>query len=267
MIKLIATDMDDTLLNSKREISAYSLEVLDKVRAAGVKFTICTGRMYDSSRVYVDMLKLTDPVIVYNGAMKVDPVSGKMLYHRPMEDHLAIRVLELAEQWGCHSQIYLSDKLYTQKIDREALTYQKHTGTASIETGRPLKECLSEPTTKIILIMDKELVAKRLPIVREMFKGELEITVSKPEYLEFMDIRVNKGKTLEYLANMYCCTADEVMAFGDARNDISMLKYAGHSYAVANALPQVKEAAKGICASNDSDGVARCIYEHLLAKT
>lgn len=266
MIKLIATDMDDTLLNSKREITKYSLDVLQRVRSAGVKFTICTGRMYDSAKVYVKMLNLTDPVIVYNGAMVVDPTSGKMLYHRPMEDHLAIKVLELAEQWGCHSQIYLSDKLYTQKIDSEALLYQKHTGTASIETGRPLKECLSEPTTKIILIMDKELVVERLPIVREMFKDQLEITVSKPEYLEFMDIRVNKGKTLKYLADMYNFTADEVMAFGDARNDISMLEYAGNSFAVENALQEVKTSAKAVCASNDDDGVARCIEEKVLSR-
>ena len=264
MIKLIATDMDDTLLNSSRRISPYSLDVLDRAREKGVRFTICTGRMYDSSKIYVEMLKLTDPVIVYNGAMIVDPVSGKQLYHRPLENHMAIKVLELAEQWGCHSQIYLSDKLYTQTIDQEALMYQKHTGTASSATGKPLIKCLTEPTTKIILIMDKELVAERLPLVKEMFKGQLEITVSKPEYLEFMDARVNKGKTLEYLAHIMGLEADQVMAFGDARNDIPMLEYAGHSFAVANAIDEAKAAAKSICLSNDEDGVAKCIEELVL---
>ncbi len=264
MIKLIATDMDDTLLNSSRNITPYTMDVLDRVRAKGVKFTICTGRMYDSSKIYVDMLKLTDPIIVYNGAMIVDPVSGKQLYHRPLENHMAIKVLELAQQWGCHSQIYLNDKLYTEKIDDEALMYQKHTSTASIATGKPLTRCLECPTTKIILIMNKELVAQRLPLVKEMFKDELEITVSKPEYLEFMDIRVNKGKTLAHLASIMGLDKDQIMAFGDARNDIPMLEYAGHSYAVANAIPEARAAAKSVCLSNDEDGVAKCIEQYVL---
>lgn len=264
MIKLIATDMDDTLLNSERKISRYSLDVLDRVRSKGVMFTICTGRMYDSSRIYVDMLQLTDPVIVYNGAMIVDPVTGKRLYHCPLDNGDALEVLELARQWGCHSQIYLDDVLYTQEIDDEALMYQKHTGTASVATHKPLSQCLSMPTTKIILIMDRQLVAQRLPEARERFEGRLEITVSKPEYMEFMNKRVNKGKTLAYLAQSLGFTADEVMAFGDARNDISMLEYAGVSVAVENAVEDAKKAAGQVCRSCDEDGVAHFIEETLL---
>lgn len=266
MIKLIATDMDDTLLDSSRKVSSYSLDIINKVRSIGVKFTICTGRMYDSAKSYVSMLGLTDPIIVYNGAMIVDPVTGKQLYHCPLQNADAMDVLALAEKWGCHSQIYLDDVLYTQEYDEEAEVYRKHTGTAAVATHRPLSQCLSTPTTKIILIMNRELVPKRLAEARRLFAGRLEITVSKPEYLEFMNISVNKGRTLDYLAKSMGIAREEVMAFGDARNDVAMLEYAGCSVAVANAVEEAKRAAKYMCASCDSDGEARFIYEHILAE-
>ena len=172
MIKLIATDMDDTLLDSSRKVSSYSLDIINKVRSIGVKFTICTGRMYDSAKSYVSMLGLTDPIIVYNGAMIVDPVTGKQLYHCPLQNADALDVLALAEKWGCHSQIYLDDILYTQEYDEEAEVYRKHTGTAAVATHRPLSQCLSTPTTKIILIMNRELVPKRLAESPPSFCGK-----------------------------------------------------------------------------------------------
>lgn len=264
MIKLIATDMDDTLLGTNRNISPYTLDVLDRVREKGIVFTICTGRMFDSVRVYLDALKLTHPVIVYNGAMVVDPCTGEQLYHRPVETPLALEVLALAAQWGCHAQIYKNDQLFTQQINEETRIYQQHTGTMAIATHKPLTECLEVPTTKIILIMDKALVEKRLPEARALFAGRLEITVSKPEYLEFMDPSVNKGKTLDYLAQSMGILPSEVLAFGDAKNDLPMLEYAGCAVAVANAVEEAKAVASKVCGSCDQDGVARYIEEFIL---
>lgn len=262
--KLIATDLDDTLLRNDRSISQNTVDTINRLARAGVKFTISTGRMYDSTTRYLKQLQLDVPVITYNGAMIKDPAQNKVIYHCPLDNDLAKDVLMYAKEIGHYSQIYLDDVLYCEELGPETEIYGSQTGNFAIPLHKPLYECLTVPTTKIIIIMPKEKVQQLLPEVRKRYEGKLLVTVSKPEYMEFLNPAAGKDRALAFLAEQYNIKPEEIMAFGDALNDISMLQYAGRGVAVANAKEEVKQIADDICPSNEEDGVAQYLQEHVL---
>lgn len=258
MIKLVASDLDGTLLTPEKTLSWRTIQAVDKIRQKGIFFTFCTGRMYHSARRYVQQLGLTTPVIAYNGAMILDPVSEQVLFHRPLEDDVATEILQMAQELKFYSQIYIDDTLYCREFTSESEGYAKNTGTFATETNCELWKCLGDKkTTKIIVMMPKERAAALLEPMRKRFAGRAEVTISEPEYMEFLHPTVNKGAALERLANELSIAREEILAFGDSYNDLPLLNYAGMGVAVENACLALRAEADEICPANEQDGEAQ----------
>lgn len=264
MIRLVASDLDGTLLTPEKILSERTIKAVDGIRKKGILFTFCTGRMYHSAQKYVRQLGLTTPVIAYNGAMILDPVSEQVLFHRPLENDVAVEILQMAQEQNLYSQIYIDDVLYCRKFTSEAEGYAKNTGTFATETNCELWKCLGDKkTTKIIVMMPKERAAALLEPMRKRFAGRAEVTISEPEYMEFLHPEVNKGAALECLANQLSIAREEILAFGDSYNDLPLLHYAGTGVAVENACLALRTEADEICPSNEQDGEAQYL-ERLL---
>ncbi len=258
MIKLVASDLDGTLLTPERTLSERTIQAVEGIRKKGVLFTFCTGRMYHSARKYVQQLGLTTPVIAYNGAMIIDPISEQVLFHRPLENDVAVEILQMAQELSFYSQIYIDDTLYCREFTSESEGYAKNTGTFAEETDCELWKCLGDKkTTKIIVMMDKERAATLLKPMREQFAGRAEVTISEPEYMEFLHPAVNKGAALERLAKELAIAREEILAFGDSYNDLPLLHYAGMGVAVENACLALRTEADEICPANGQDGEAQ----------
>lgn len=263
---MVALDLDDTLLDSQRRISPKTAELIRKVREKGVLITLATGRMYASALFYARELGLELPLITYQGALVKDSGSGEVLYYKPIEPEIAGEVIDFFKKNRVHYNAYLDDNLYMERLTPEGRDYADLAGVEARVTGNLALEVGKKGSVKLTAVCYDE--KKILEMERELKKGygdRLNITRSKPYFLEVMHKKANKAEALRIVAEHYGIDRKEVMAVGDSYNDIEMLKWAGIGVAMGNAPLQVKEAADYVTFSNDEEGVA-WILQNLIKK-
>ncbi len=265
MHRLIAFDLDDTLLLPSGELSARARSALEQLHRRGVVMTLASGRMLATIQPIVDALDFAPALISYNGAQVNLSSDTPPLYHRGVPAALSERVIDYALERQLHLHFYYQNHLFTTDIDDwKARVYREQTG-AYLEYEPDFNRFRGLEPTKLIIADHPERVALMLEECREMFHGELTVTRSKPMYLEFLHPTVDKGAGLEALCRALEIPLEATAAFGDSYNDVEMLQAAGESIAVENAVPEVKAVAQRICPANAEDGVAQVLEEWLNA--
>ncbi len=258
-IKLVAIDLDDTLLDSCLRVSEATMDVLRRVNEQGVLVTLATGRMFRSARPYALRMGMDVPLITYQGAMIRFAVSEEPLIHCTVSSQLAWEVSQLAREAGYHYQAYM------ERLTTEGEAYARLAGVSPV-IQPALRDLLKQrEPTKVLIISDDLPELQRM---EQTFKGrydnQLYITRSKPNYLEILNCRSTKGQGLLAVSEYYGIDRRDVMAIGDSYNDIEMLKFAGTAVVVANAPPEVKGFADHLTASNDDEGVAQALERWVL---
>lgn len=272
MIKLIALDLDGTLVNESLEISARTLDVLRRVEAEkGVKVVLATGRMFPSAIPFARTLGVTSPLIAYQGAMirdiresLADVLSHPILFHRPIELEITRKIIDIVQEQDLHANIYINDRLYTTRFNPNSTYYQKISGVVP-QQADDLLAILTEAPSKIMIIDDA--CDRLVSHLREAFPATLSICKSRYNFCEIVDASVSKWQAIQHLMQEWDIRPEEVMAIGDQENDLSMLEGAGIGVAMGNAPDNVKERANYVTESIDHDGAARAIekfvYGHL----
>lgn len=264
-IRLVAMDLDDTLLRDDRTISPRVVKAIQKAQAQGVKMTIATGRMPISARPYVEQLGLDVPVITYHGAMIQHVLSGDIIFRRVIPSALAAEIVQDIASRGVHAQIYLKDCVFTPEFNDWSREYER---IASVppEQG-DLSSLLSqepEGTEKILLMAEESVLDRLAPLLRQRYGEKVYITKSKPRFLEILDGSVNKGVALAALAESLGIVKEDIMAIGDSFNDLEMINYAGLGVAMGNARSEIIEQADIVTVTNEEDGVAEAIERYVL---
>lgn len=263
--KLIVTDLDDTLLNDRLEVSPRNRRALQKAMQAGVIVTIATGRMFRSALPIARDIGIREPIITYQGAYIADADTGEFLRHRPLPLGLARKVLETGYDAKVHMNIYVDDHLYVDHITPEGTGYAKLAEVEQIPVGN-LREFLKTDPTKIIYIGEPDLLNRIQDKMRYEMGDSLYITKSKPNYLEFLHPGATKKHGLQVLAEKYGIRREEIMAFGDSYNDLDMIEYAGRGVAMGNGREAVKKKADYVTGTNNDDGVARAVEKFVLGE-
>ena len=275
-IKLIASDMDDTLLNNNREISPRNEAAIKKAIESGIVFTLASGRMYCSMQPYAQKLGLDVPLVSYNGALVKGALSGKVYVNSPLKLQTALDLLQYVKENGHYVQVYMGDKLYVKEENEYSRMYANISGIQAVAIGEEIYS-IKEAPNKLLLMTATENFEATWKDVEEKFKGLVDVTSSKDNYLELMEPGVNKWQAVKQLAESFGIKPEEIMCIGDSNNDLSMIKNAGIGVAVANAKPQVQKYAKMVTASNDkyakmvtasndNDGAALAIENILTAQ-
>jgi len=263
-IKLVAIDLDDTLLDSGLSISPRCAADIEKMRQKGVLVTLATGRMYRSALPYALQLGMNIPLITYQGALVKDSLSGEVLYFRPVGE-LATTVMEFLREQGVYFHTYFNDQLCVESDTPEASAYSQLAGVELTFMPDLVEASRYQPALKIMAIShDIKLLDPVEADLKALFGQDLYITRSKLHYLEIMHRDANKARALQLVAEHYGIEQADVLAIGDSYNDIAMLKWAGIGVAVANAPQMVKAAADYVTASNDEDGVAEALEKWVL---
>lgn len=263
--RLIAIDIDDTLLNDRIEVSSANRETLQKAMDLGVMVTIATGRMFRSALPVAEKLGIRIPIITYHGALIRDTVTKETLWERPVPLQLAQKVLEEGYRVDLHMNVYVGDSLFVHRITPEGTGYAK-LAEVDINPVGNLLDFLKQSPVKILFIADPDVLDRLNRELQDKFGPALYITKSKPNYLEFMHPKATKKAGLEALAQRYGIHREEIMAIGDSYNDIDMLEYAGMGVAMANAPEKIKEKADYITADNNQDGVAQAVRKFVLGE-
>ncbi|HZJ82762.1 MAG TPA: Cof-type HAD-IIB family hydrolase [Clostridia bacterium] len=261
--KMIAIDLDDSLLGTDLMISPKNKDALFKAIEQGVIVTIATGRMYISALVYAKQLGLDVPLITYQGGLIKSALSEHILYNKTVPIDISRKIIEISKSRDAHLQIYIEDDYYFEKRNEYSDAYHKNVGVAGKEVGS-LDTFLTLAPNKLIIIQEPQRIIELRDEFEKIFGEEIEINISKPQYLEFTHKEATKGKALEHLAGLKGIDRDHIMAIGDSYNDISMIKYAGLGVAMENAPDEVKKWADYITGTNDDDGVAKVINKFVI---
>lgn len=267
--KLLAVDLDDTLLDKNLRVSEANRRALMLAQQAGVVVTLATGRMFRATLPFARELGVAAPLIVYQGALVKHSVTGEVVLHRPLPLELALDVVDRLTRRGYHVNVYLDDCLYVERTGPESALYESISRVSARPVGPLLpflKERGQEPTKVLVVGREKELDQLAAEL-RPLYGNSMHITKSKPFFLEFSHPLANKGQALAAVAAYYGFSPEEVIAVGDADNDLEMIAWAGLGVAVANARPRVREVADYITASNEEDGVARVVEKFILSGT
>jgi len=265
MIKLVATDLDDTLLNQEWKISPRNVQAIRQAVKQGVKVTLATGRMAFSCRHYARELGLDVPIITYHGALVEQGLSGEVLYRKVIDTDLAAEIVENLLKKRIHTQIYIKDRVFVTKANAYSEAYGKM-ASVIVEEADVFKLLQKEPDglEKILCIGDEAELRKAAEELQQNYAQRLHFTSSKTNFFDMIHPEVNKGTALKALAEQSGILQQEVMAIGDSLNDREMITYAGIGVAVENARVEIKEIADYITASNREDGVAKAIEKFVL---
>ena len=262
MIRCIAMDLDDTLLSDDLSISHTNELAIKEALQRGVKIILASGRMIVSMRPYAQKLKLDLPLISYNGAIISAALSGEIIYSQPIPKELTVQVISIFRQRGVHLNLYQDDKLYIDEVNTWSKKYEVSAGVPAYPVG-DLVEFLKDPPPKLLGIGEIEVINQLQSDLQQQFGTQLIFTKSKPTYLEILAAGVSKGRALQFLAEKWGFDRKEVMAIGDAPNDLSMISWAGIGVAIGNANSSVKEQADWVVSDNNHNGVAEAIHRAL----
>ncbi len=263
--KLIAIDLDDTLLNDDLRISDNNKESIVKAVEQGVMVTIATGRMFAATLPYIKELNLNIPVITYQGALIKNLATDEVILHNTLPLKYAKQIIEICNEDKLHLQAFIDDAFYYNEDNEYSKTYSKIIGIEGNEVGDLLSFVTNEPT-KMIIIDEPNVIQQLKHKFIGIFGDRIHITSSKPKYLEFTHADANKGKSIEFLCSMYNIRREETIAIGDSYNDLTMIKYAGLGVAMGNSPDDVKSHADYVTKSNNEDGVSQVINNFILGR-
>jgi Cof subfamily protein (haloacid dehalogenase superfamily) len=267
-IKLIAIDIDGTLINSKHEITPFTKEVIHHVRKQGIRVVLCTGRPFLGSQRYVNELGLDlqeEYLITYNGALVQNTLTKEVIHHIGLSGNDYKRIAKLAMEIGAHFHALDFGAIYTSNRDMS-----RYTGHDSYFTTMPILYRAVEEIhqkdefTKMMLIDEPHILDDAIAKIPSEFYEEYTIFKSEPFYCEILNKRASKGQAVQRLASSLQISQQEVMALGDHPNDLDMVQYAGIGVAMGNAVDEIKNIADYITSTNNEDGVAKAIEKFIL---
>ncbi len=261
--KLLALDIDDTILPRNGVISERTKRAVKMAEDAGVYVTLATGRgFYGSSMVWKE-LKLDRLIINYGGAVINDAKTGKPFMVTELESSTVTEILELATALDLHVHLYQGDEIVYEHEHEYGRRYSEHLGLpARIEPN--IRNMVWKNVPKVLIITEPERVPDLLPYFAEKLRGKAAVSGSSPGFIEFNKIGANKGTALKILADHLGIKQSETAAVGDNTLDVDMIEWAGLGCCVEDGNPLVKEKADLIIPKCAEDGVAYLIENYLL---
>jgi Cof subfamily protein (haloacid dehalogenase superfamily) len=264
--RLAAIDLDDTLLGPDKRIGEENAAAVRRLREAGVRCVLASGRRHENMIRYHRQLDLSGPVVSCNGALVRDAETNAVFHEQLMPADLAEEIVEEGDRRGVTQNYYHTDGgLYVREQTGWTDLYQQRTGSA-VNVHGALESFGGASALKIIWIDAGERIAALRAEMEARYAGRLYITTTDPEYLEFMALGVSKAAGVALVAERYGIPATEVLTFGDGNNDVEMLEWAGLSYAMDHARPSARAAAARVAPpGNPESSFARAVA-HLFAE-
>jgi hypothetical protein len=262
-IRLLALDLDGTLVEDdlvlRPKIRAAILDAVER----GVRVVIATGRMPTSAQPFALKLGLTDPIIGYQGALvraMPGPAGGigQMLYHRPLAADVSRETIRWTRERGFAPHINHLERFVMPAGDPRTDDYSAFLG-ARAEVVTDLERWVRHPVSKVLAVGEAGLPLEMLAAARSHFAGRAEVTVSHPQFLEFLAPGVSKGRSVRNLARRFGIPMEQTLAMGDQLNDFEMIEMAGHGVAMPSAPAAVQAAARYVAPPLADEGAAEVI--------
>lgn len=275
-IKAIALDIDGTLTNDRKVITPRTKEALLAAQDSGIKLILSSGRPVQGLRAIASELQLETHdglLVAFNGAHVVDAQTDEVLFDQPMEEEVLRALVAHMRGFDVIPWITEGKYLFVERGARHLITYReapfdiveyerRMCDLELVEVDDLLEVC-SRPQDKLLCASEPEYLQRHWRAMYEPFFDSLSGMFTADFYFEFMAPGITKGNAQAGALPKVGIDASEVIAFGDAQNDISMLEWAGMGVAMGNATEAAKAAADMVTGSNNEDGIASALEKIL----
>lgn len=265
--KVLAFDIDGTLTNSEKKITPETKKAILKAAEKGCTVVIASGRPRQGVAGYADELSLKNNggyIVALNGGLVERCADGKVIQNAVVPMEYYDEIYRLASENNVNLMTYEGDDIISENTDDKYLEIESRINGLGKKQVDSLRDYLTFEVPKFLMLGDGEYLAGVEKKVRAALCGGLEVYRSEPFFLEVLPQNVDKASALEKLLVHLGASREELMAFGDGYNDITMIKYAGMGVAMGNANESVKAAADYIAPSNDQDGIAKVLDKFIL---
>ena len=265
-IKLIALDLDGTLNDDQKQITPRTLAALLEAQRRGIRLALASARPSPGlfrERDILHMQEYGGILMSYNGGRIVDAATGKVLFETAMERSLAKDVLRRLEQLPVTPILDDGVRFYVTDPEGYKVAYECQNNQMTCQQVDNLADFLCFSPVKILMSVLPEQLKAVQEQIAAWLPDELWVVQTAPFYLEIIPRSIHKGQGICDICRVLGIGTEEVVAFGDAENDIPMLKQAGTGVAMGNAPPAVKSAADLVTLSNNDDGIAFALVKLL----
>lgn len=267
MYKLVAIDVDGTLVNDDKKLTNRTIEAIKKASKENVKIVISSARSFYRLKDYLeklDLLKDEQYTICFNGAVIVQNKTKKTLCSYNFEIEEINELVNIAEKLKTNILLYSMDNVFTEQFPKVIENTKSFRNVKFDIVNFKEKDFKKDKIYKILLVNNSDNILKiRRELPKELLE-KYEITSSIPECIEFVKKGITKSNALNNICEKCNINKSEVIAIGDADNDIQMIDFAGLGVAMENATDLLKEKADYITSSNNNDGVGEVIEKYIL---
>lgn len=271
MYKLIACDLDETLLDEQKNVSSENRLAIQKAQQLGVKFVPTTGRGFATVQKTLQAIstfeKENEYVISYNGGIITENKNNHVIACSGITFEQAKIIFDIGTKYHVFIHVYSTTMCYVYNLPAAEENYLKGRIDGYKILEKPtINELKNEPLIKVLYgSLDFSLLKRIEKEIPEAIKSQYSISFSSNRYLEFNQVGINKGEGITRLGNKLNITLDEIIAIGDNNNDISMIQKAGLGVCVQNATDEVKQEADYICQANhNQSAIAEVINRFIL---
>ena len=261
--RLLAIDLDGTLLSHEKKVAIESIEAIQAAKEAGIVVVLASGRIRPSMMPFAKTLGLENGPMISGNGTHVVGMESRDLYRFHLSPLLMQVLIDYATLSDLHLNLYTPDRLFFLRDTPWGDLYKSRVETVIPELLGPDVDNLEY--LKAIIVSDPSSISiHREKLLKQFGTARIRATESEAEYLEFMDERATKGYAVAQLAASLGIKREETAAIGDYLNDLEMLEYVGLSGAVGNAHPTIKKIANVVVSPNDLGGVSEFIHQIVL---
>jgi Cof subfamily protein (haloacid dehalogenase superfamily) len=280
-ISILLADVDGTLVDSQKRITPRAKAAIQKLKEAGIKFAVTSGRPPRGMKMIVEAVKLSTPIAAFNGGMLVEPETMKVLTQQTLDAEIARSVIKRVGEFNLDVWVYAGVNWYLLDLNSPHREKEERTVQFPPTVVKNFDEALEQGVAKVVGVSDEyHLVAKaEKGIVEEFEHGvhakctttsrDCEPSVSaarsQPYYLDVTHPKANKGFVVKMLADLLKIPPAEFATIGDMPNDVLMFKQSGYSIAMGQASEEVKQSATSVTAGMDDEGFAKAVENFVLS--
>jgi len=262
MKKLISLDIDGTLYTSDKKISPETKKALLRAQEKGCILVLASGRPTAGLvpiAEQLEMEKFHGMLLAYNGGVVIDCTTGEKIFSKEIPNNLSKKLLKSLEKFPVNPIVDDGETIYTTDAESFQVPYESQSNHLKIKIVENVHDAVNFSPAKILIAAPAEILQENIPAISKGFKGELDFVLSAPFYLEATMPGISKADALKKACEVLELSTEDIIAFGDAQNDIPMFEVAGYGVAMGNACEELKKLAKEITATNDEDGIARAL--------
>jgi hypothetical protein len=261
--KMLVLDMDDTLLTDDHKISEENKEMLFKAQELGVYVVLASGRPTPAMTAYAKELKLNDSYMIsYNGAVITDLKEDKIIFEQTLSQQQIHELYDYSLKSKTHIITYVDGKIVSE-TDSEYIEVERTITGLEHDKVPSFKNKVKSSAIKCILLEEPSYL-KEVEKDLKTAMPHLSVCMSKPFFLEVAQNGIDKGASIKFLAEKLNILQSEIIAVGNAGNDLTMIEYAGLGVWVDNVTPELRDKGDVIVASNNDHGVAEVVRRFIL---